>query len=199
MKASNSVRSLIVAWLAACVLAIGIGRASAAEIIAPDCRVDASGVRSYGVKVDVAAVLRAKRPTKSVYVEEAVALWRPAAGELIAANEAPGTVSDINAAVAVKETVEPKPLGEMFADHLKRRWKVWAAGVVVAGVGLPVSAHNDWWQKSDGGSVSGSANTSTSTATDSHDQTSTATVTAGDYSPVTIIIYNGQPVAMPPE
>ena len=76
--------------------------------------------RVLGVKVDILALARAKRPTKSVYVEEAVALWRPAFGEQVAANEAPGTVSDVNGAVAVKETTVEKGGMEIIGDHFKR-------------------------------------------------------------------------------
>jgi len=88
-------------------------------ILTPDVRVRGAE-RVVGVKVDILALARAKRPTKSVYVEQAVALWHPGLGEQIAANEAPGTVSDVNGTVVVKETVVPKGGMEVIGDHFRR-------------------------------------------------------------------------------
>ena len=109
-------------------------RGAYAPIIAPDVRVRGSE-RIVGVKVDVLALARAKRPTKTVYVEEAVALWRPAFGETVAANEAPGTVSDVNGAVAAKEVTVEKGGMEIIGDHFRRNAGKYTVGSILALVG----------------------------------------------------------------
>jgi hypothetical protein len=88
-------------------------------LVQPDCKV-ANGARSFGVKVDLVGLARAKRPTKTVYVEEAVALWRPGYGELIAAAGAGDAVADVNAAVSAKEVTVEKGWAEIAGDHFRR-------------------------------------------------------------------------------
>ncbi len=125
----------IIAALVACTVS-GIAAENARSdrpILTPDVRV-ANGARSFGVKVDLVSLARAKRPTKTVYVEEAVALWRPAYGEQIAAA---GNVeaADVNAAVATKETVVEKGVMESLSDHFKRNSGKYTASAILALVG----------------------------------------------------------------
>jgi hypothetical protein len=167
------------------------GAAVDRPILQPDCKV-ANGARSFGVKVDLLSLSRAKRPTKTVYVEEAVALWRPAYGEMIAAA---GNVEaqDINAAVAVEEKEVPKGMLEAAGDHVKRNAGKYIAGAVTAiagGAGWAIYEHN----KDDGGS---SAQAAAPAPTTYNPQIApSVAVTAGSYSPVTV---NITITAMPPE
>jgi hypothetical protein len=160
-------------------------------IIAPDVRVSETA-RSVGIKLDLISLAKAKRPTKSVYREEAVALWRPAPGQLIAANEAPGTVADVNAAVTAKEVVVEKGLMEAAGDHIRRNAGKYIAGAAVAvagGVGYAIVENNKDGNKPD------SAPPVPTNTTDAR-QSPAVSVTAGDGSPVTI---NLTITAMPPE
>jgi hypothetical protein len=170
------------------------GRTSdlARPILQPDCKV-ANGARSFGVKVDLVGLARAKRPTKTVYVEEAVALWRPGYGELIAAAGADG-MSDVNAAVKTSEQTVPKGGGEIVIDHLKRNAGKYIGSLAAAAVGggaYAVYEHN----KDDDNDARPA--TSAATANNSpQNSPQLGPITTGDNSPVTV---NISITAMPPE
>jgi hypothetical protein len=169
--------------------------APAGDVLRLDARADDRG-RSIGIRVDLVEAVRAKRPTKKVYVEEAVALWRPAYGEQIAAA---GNVEaqDVNAAVAVKETEQPQTWKEIAAGHLTRNAGRYIAGAALVAIGAGGYAIYEA-NKDDGGS----SQPQEAQPTNSHSQnyqpanSPTVAVTAGDNSPVNV---NVTVTAMPPE
>lgn len=164
-------------------------------ILQPDCRVNAAGVRSVGLRVDLMGLASLKRPTKTVYRETAVALWRPGYGEQIAAVGA-DAVADVNAAVKAEEVPVPKTTLEAAVDHVKRnagKYIASAAVAAVGGAGWAIYDHN----KDDGAPAQAAGGTSTASA-DNRLQNSPAlgAITTGDNSPVNISITI---TAMPPE
>jgi hypothetical protein len=170
--------------------------APAGDVLRVDARADDRG-RSIGIRVDLVEAVRAKRPTKKAYVEEAVALWRPAVGEQIAAA---GNVEaqDVNAAVVAKETVRPQTWQEIAAGHFTRNAGRYIAGVALVALGAGGYAIYEANKNDDGGS----AQPQEAQPTNSHSQnyqpanSPTVAVTAGDYSPVNV---NVTVTAMPPE
>ncbi|MBU4459193.1 MAG: hypothetical protein KJ579_01390 [Verrucomicrobia bacterium] len=181
------VRSIILAVFAAFALNVG---AAERPIVQPDCRVSANGARSFGVKVDLLSLAQAKRPTKQVYVEEAVALWRPAPGQMVAANEAAGTVADVNAAVSVKETAQPKSWREIAVGHIANNAGRYIGGAVLVAVGAGGYA---LYEANKGG---GTPKTTISIPPTDARQSPPVSVTAGDNSPVNVSVVI---TAMPPE
>lgn len=160
--------------------------------IMPTVRADSEARGAeIGVTVDLFRVGKAfRRPTRAVYTEEAVGLWRPAYGQQIAANEAPGTVGDVNAAVRVTETNRPATVKEAIAGHFARN-----AGYYVAGAVLGAGAAALYIAKKQGEDDDGKAQAPEPTNRNSHNggnNTPTAspqtTITAGDNSPVTVTV-----------
>lgn len=147
------------------------------------------GKTLLGVYVDLAAVCNAKRPTQKVYVEEAVAIWRPSYGEMIVAAVTP-EASDINAAVKTMETEKPLSFGAAIGQHLVRNAGKYIAGlgVLAAGAAGYIIYENN---KDDG------IPTAPTVPTEFKPQTSPSiSVIAGDNSPVSIDV---DITAMPPE
>jgi len=191
MKSLRSSSSLL------CVLCVFVlpRPAPAGDVLRLDARADDRG-RSIGIRVDLVEAARARRPTKKVYVEEVVALWRPAPGEMIAAA---GNVeaADVNAAVAAKETEQPQTWKEMAAGHLTRnagRYIAGAALVAVGAGGYAIYAAN----RDDGGSSQPREAQPTNSHSGNYQPANSPTVavTAGDNSPVNV---NVTVTAMPPE
>jgi len=193
----SEVRVIIVAAFAAFALNAGAGAAER-PIVQPDCRVSANGARSFGLKVDLLSLAQAKRPTKQVYVEEAVALWRPAPGQAVAANEAPGTVADVNAAVKTTEQQQPMTWAQVAGDHVRRHAGRYIAGAVVAvagGAGYAIYQAN----KDDGGDDKAAPAEPTNKDSQNYqpaNSPSVGSITTGDNSPVNLTI---NVTAMPPE
>jgi hypothetical protein len=169
--------------------------APAGDVLRLDARADDRG-RSIGIRVDLVEAVRAKRPTKKVYVEEAVALWRPAPGEMIAAA---GNVEaqDVNAAVAVKETEQPQTWKEIAAGHLTRNAGRYIAGAALVAIGAGGYAIYEA-NKDDGSDAPAEPTQPTNSHSGNYQPANSPTVavTAGDYSPVNV---NVTVTAMPPE
>ena len=169
--------------------------APAGDVVRLDARADDRG-RSIGIRVDLVEAARARRPTKKVYVEEAVALWRPAPGELLAAA---GNVEaqDVNAAVAAKDIEQPQTWKEIAAGHLTRNAGRYIAGVALVAVGAGGYAIYSA-NKNDGASTPPQEAQPTNRDSQNYQPANSPTVavTAGDYSPVNV---NVTVTAMPPE
>jgi hypothetical protein len=192
MNSNPFVRSALL-----CVLCVFVfsppGRAG--DVLRVDARADDRG-RSIGIRVDLVEAARAKRPTKKVYVEEAVALWRPAYGEQIAAA---GNVEaqDVNAAVAVKETEQPQTWREIAAGHLTRNAGRYIAGAALVALGAGGYAIYEANKDDDGDTPAQPAQPTNSHSGNYQPANSpTVAVTAGDNSPVNV---NVTVTAMPPE
>ncbi|MBU4459274.1 MAG: hypothetical protein KJ579_01800 [Verrucomicrobia bacterium] len=184
-------------FLLLCVLCVFVSSSPsrAGDIVRVDARADERG-RSIGIRVDLVGALRARRPTRKVYVEEAVALWRPAPGEQVAAA---GSVEaqDVNAAVLAKETERPQTWKEIAAGHLARNAGRYIAGAALVAIGAGGYAIYD---ANKGGDAPAAAKAAEPTNRDSQNyqpaNSPTVAVTAGDNSPVNV---NVSVTAMPPE
>jgi hypothetical protein len=170
--------------------------APAGDVLRVDAQADDRG-RSIGIRVDLVEAVRAKRPTKKVYVEEAVALWRPAPGELIAAA---GNVEaqDVNAAVAAKEIEQPQTWKEIAAGHLTRNAGRYIAGAALVAIGAGGYAIYEANKDDDDGTAQPQEAQPTNSHSGNYQPASSPTVavTAGDNSPVNV---NVTVTAMPPE
>lgn len=187
-KILNALRSktFLCASASLCCLAAA---APARDIVTLDARATDAD-RSIGVKVDLLSAVSAKRPTKTVYVEEAVALWKPAHGQMIASTAA--GEADITAAVDAREEEQPIGVGEAVADHFRRNAGKYVASALAAAVAGGAYAIYDH-QQSDSPAKPATAPVPT---TNNPQNSPTYIINTGDNSPVTI---TAPQTAMPPE
>lgn len=162
--------------------------ATAEVIVRPDIRI-ANGERRAGITLDLAAALRARRPTKAVYIEEAVALWRPAAGDQIAATGS--GQADITAAVDAREEEVELTVTEAAAAHFRRNAGKYVASALAAAIAGGAYAIYDN-NKSDSAKPAPAPTPTTNNPQNSP----TYVINTGDNSPVHI---TAPQTAMPPE
>ena len=173
------------------VVALAAASAQAADLaVRPTVRPAEAGGVEVGVTVDLIGLFTAKRPTRRVYTEQAVALWRPAYGQLIAANEAPGAVADVNAAVQAGETEAPMGAGAAIAAHFRRNAGKYIAGAAAAAVSGGIALYQDQKDKAESkpekATIETAGNETDASNRPSNSPQVPVTVNTGDNSPANV-------------